>query len=148
MESDKEYICHSLLFCFYRKKNDADAHRIICETYDENVIAIRSMRIRLNNSKTVIWYQWQLTFQTTCSCKKERIAEKWEKVVENTLINLYCINFSFWNKKLQKIGKKFCTDLVYQNMHFMHISDEYAIIYVMIKFQNRDIYIRNEISRI
>jgi len=49
MEPDKKYICYCLLFCFYRKKNDADAHKIICKTYDENVIAIRSVRIRLNN---------------------------------------------------------------------------------------------------
>jgi len=42
MESNKEHIRHCLLFCFHQKKNAADAHRIICETYDENVIAIRT----------------------------------------------------------------------------------------------------------
>jgi len=42
MESNKEHICHCLLFCFHQKKKNAtDAHRIICETY-ENVIAIRT----------------------------------------------------------------------------------------------------------
>jgi len=42
MEPDKEHICHCLLFRFYQKKSAADAHRIICETYDENVIAIKT----------------------------------------------------------------------------------------------------------
>jgi len=37
MEPDKEHIRHYLLFCFHQKKSAADAHRIICETYDENV---------------------------------------------------------------------------------------------------------------
>jgi len=36
-EPDKEYIRHYILSCFRQKKSAADAHRIICETYDENV---------------------------------------------------------------------------------------------------------------
>jgi len=38
MEPDKEHIRHCLLFCFYQKKNAADAHRNIYETYDENIV--------------------------------------------------------------------------------------------------------------
>jgi len=41
MKSDKEHIRHCFLFCFDQKKNDTDIHRIICETYGENIIAIR-----------------------------------------------------------------------------------------------------------
>jgi len=32
---------HCLLFYFHQKKSAADAHRIIRETYSENVITIR-----------------------------------------------------------------------------------------------------------
>jgi len=39
MESDKEHM-PLFLFCF-QKKSAANAHRIICETYDKNVIANR-----------------------------------------------------------------------------------------------------------
>jgi len=42
MEPNKEHIRDYLLFCFHQKKSVADAHRIICETYDENVIAIKT----------------------------------------------------------------------------------------------------------
>jgi len=37
----KEHLCH-YLFLFSPKKSAADAHRIICEAYDKNVIAIRT----------------------------------------------------------------------------------------------------------
>jgi len=37
MEPYKEHICHCRLFCFHQRKNATDAHRIIYETYDENV---------------------------------------------------------------------------------------------------------------
>jgi len=40
MEPDKEYIRLYLLVCFHQKKT-ADAHRIICETYDENVWSLK-----------------------------------------------------------------------------------------------------------
>jgi len=39
MESDKKCIRHCLLFS---KKSAADAHKIICETYNENIITIRT----------------------------------------------------------------------------------------------------------
>lgn len=52
MELDKEYIYHCLLFRFYQKKN-ADAYRIIYETYSENVI-LEHVRIDLNDLKMVI----------------------------------------------------------------------------------------------
>jgi len=42
MESDIEHICHYFLFCFHQKKNADDAHKIICETYDENVLAVKT----------------------------------------------------------------------------------------------------------
>jgi len=38
MELDKEQLP---LFYYHKKKSAANAHRISCETYDENVIAIR-----------------------------------------------------------------------------------------------------------
>jgi len=34
-------VIYHFLFCFHQKKSVADVHRIICETYSENVIAIR-----------------------------------------------------------------------------------------------------------
>jgi len=39
---------------FRQKKSTADAHGIICETYGENVIAIRTNYANLNDLKTVI----------------------------------------------------------------------------------------------
>jgi len=42
IELEKEHIRHCLLFYFHQKQNAADAHRIICEMYDENIIAIRT----------------------------------------------------------------------------------------------------------
>jgi len=41
--------------------------------------------------------------------RKDR--KKW-KSIENTSINLYCIDFFIVIKKSQKIGKTFCTDLI------------------------------------
>jgi len=41
MGADKEHVCHYLQFCFHQKKNAADACRIICETYGENVVVIK-----------------------------------------------------------------------------------------------------------
>jgi len=41
MEPDKEHIHYCFLFCFHQKKNATDAYKIICETYDKNVIAIK-----------------------------------------------------------------------------------------------------------
>jgi len=41
MESDKKHIHHFFLFCFHQKKSATaakNAHRVIYETYDENVI--------------------------------------------------------------------------------------------------------------
>jgi len=37
------------------------------------------------------------------------LSERWEKVVENILINLYYINFFIVIRKLQNIDKNFCT---------------------------------------
>jgi len=36
-EPDKKYIRLYVLSCFHQKKSSAGAHRIICETYSENV---------------------------------------------------------------------------------------------------------------
>jgi len=38
IELDKEHIC----LLFYQKKSAADAYRTIYETYDENVITVRT----------------------------------------------------------------------------------------------------------
>jgi len=43
IEPDKEYIRLYLLFCFQQEKSTADAHRIICEMYGENVVAIEEL---------------------------------------------------------------------------------------------------------
>jgi len=40
-ESDKEHFCHCFLFCF-QKNSAVDTHKIICETYGENVIVTRT----------------------------------------------------------------------------------------------------------
>jgi len=40
LKIDKD-IYVTVLFCFYQKKSTADAHRIIYDTYGENVIVIR-----------------------------------------------------------------------------------------------------------
>jgi len=45
---DKQHIHYCLLFRFHKKSS---AHRIICETYDENVI--ERVRIDLNNVKMI-----------------------------------------------------------------------------------------------
>jgi len=67
------------LFCFHQKKSAADAHRIICETYGENVIAI-PQRIGLSDLKKLILMTKN---RMLCSCGRGRIAERWEKVVRN-----------------------------------------------------------------
>lgn len=42
MKPDTEHIRHYFLFCFHQKKSAADSHRIICETYGENIIDVRT----------------------------------------------------------------------------------------------------------
>jgi len=64
---DNEYIRHGFLFCFHQKKSAVDAYRIICETYDENVLVI-SVQIGLNDLKMVISLT-QRTLRTSCNWK-------------------------------------------------------------------------------
>jgi len=61
MEPNKEHIRHCLLFCFVFikiKKSAANAYRIIGETYDENIIAIRTC-VWFSDLKTVIKTEYQ-----------------------------------------------------------------------------------------
>jgi len=43
MELDK--VIFTTVFCFHQKKSAVDARRIFYETYDENVIAIRTCEL-------------------------------------------------------------------------------------------------------
>jgi len=94
MELDKEHIRHYLLFCFHQKKNTTGAHRIICETYGENVIAIRTCANwfkRFKNSNFVISDATlrnclQLWKRTNCG----KMRKSWKTRI---MINLYCIDF-------------------------------------------------------
>jgi len=56
MEPDKDHICHCSLFYFHQKKcaTDWSAHKIICETYSENVTVIRMHTNLLEWFKNVI----------------------------------------------------------------------------------------------
>jgi len=76
-------------------KNTIDAHKIIYETYDENVIAIRTCANWFKQFK-----QFKHISVTSCSCGKGQIAERWKKAVEDTSINLRCINIV--TKKIAK----------------------------------------------
>jgi len=71
------------------------------------------VQIDLNNVKMVIFISVTKNAPDVppCSCRKRWIAERWEKVVWNISINLYCIDFFYCNKNLQKISKNFRTDL-------------------------------------
>jgi len=42
IEQDKEHIRS---FCFHQNKSAANAHRVIYETYDENIIIIRMRKL-------------------------------------------------------------------------------------------------------
>jgi len=110
MESDKE---HCLLFVFYQKRSVADAHKIIYETYNENVIVIRTCANWFKwFKKRWFQYQWQ---RTLCSCRKGQIVERWKKRKQWKIFRLIYIDFFIVYKiikKLQKIGKNFCTDLI------------------------------------
>jgi len=68
------------LFCFHQKKSAADAHRVICEMYSENVIAtLERVRIGLNDLKTVISIS---VIKTSGSCRKRGIAERWKELLK------------------------------------------------------------------
>jgi len=100
----KEDICHCFLFRFHQKKSVADAHRIICETYDENVIAIRTSASKFKQFKNS---NFDISDKKRSECPatvEENELRKDEKKIKNTLINLY---FDFIVvKKIAKIG--FC----------------------------------------
>lgn len=75
MKSDKEHICHCFCFVFI-KKITADAHRIICEMYDENVIIFRTCAdlnnlkmISISDKKHSIPYNWKRTNCKYCLMK-------------------------------------------------------------------------------
>jgi len=60
------------------------------------------VRIDLNNLKIMISIS---VTRRRCSRGRGRIAERWKKVVENTSINLYCINTVI--KKIAKNRRTF-----------------------------------------
>jgi len=99
MEPNKEHIRY-FLFCFYQKKSASDTHRVICETYGENVIAIKTC---------ANWFKQFKNGNFDISDSKKRFGrhaaveenELWkyqEKNHGNTSINLDCIDF-YYNKK-------------------------------------------------
>jgi len=74
-------------------------HTELFVKHDENVVII-SMRIG-KELKTVI------SILVNSAARKKTNSGKMKKsrkTIENTLINLYCIDFFYCNKKLQKIG--------------------------------------------
>jgi len=95
------------LFCFHQKKSAADARRIICETYSENVIALEQMRISLNyfvkngdfdiNNRK---YSGRLAAMKEDELRKN--GKKSWKMMENISINLCYIDFFIVIKKLAK----------------------------------------------
>jgi len=119
-----EYIRGWLLFYFYQKKSAADVHRINCETYSENVIATlcyRTWAIWFKRFVIKMVFSISVTKNTLDALQlleEDETVEKWKKM-ENTSINLYCIDFFFIViKKLQKFGKNFCIDLIkYQALY-------------------------------
>jgi len=82
MESVKEHICYCLLFCF-QKKSAADAHRIICETYSENVIALEWIRISLNDFVKNGDFDINNRDRSALQLWKRTNCGKMEKIVEN-----------------------------------------------------------------
>jgi len=76
-------------FCFRQKKNTADVHRIISETYNENVIIIRTLfkncdlRSVIKNRRSAAVKEGELW----------KDGKKSWKTMKNISINLYCIDF-------------------------------------------------------
>jgi len=81
------------------------------------LLSLKYMQINLNNLKTMISISMikkrSERFTAVEENKKslEKDGKKW-KTMENTSISLYCINFFIVIKKLQKIDKNCCTDLI------------------------------------
>jgi len=81
-----------------KKKSTADAHRIICETYSENVIAIRTCA---KNDDFNISDKERFGRPAVEEDELRKDGKKSWKTIENTSINLYYIGF-FCNKKISK----------------------------------------------
>jgi len=111
MEPNKEHIRDYLLFCFHQKKSAADAHRIICEMYGENIIAIRTVWIGLNNLKVVISISVTKNVPNDLQLEENELQKESWKTMKNISINLYWIDFFYCNK-MQKVGNNFYTDLM------------------------------------
>jgi len=105
MELDKEHIYHCFLFRFHQKKSAADAHRIICETYDKNVIAIRTSANKFKQVKNSNFYISDKKRSDCSAIVEEDELQKDEKKMKNTSINLYYFDFIVV-KKIAKIAKE------------------------------------------
>jgi len=77
------------------------AHRIICETYGENVIAIR-IDITLVNSDFDI--SDKKRFDRSPAVEEDELRKGGKQKILR--FNLYCINFFYCNKKIAKNWQK------------------------------------------
>jgi len=79
-------------------------HKIICETYGENVKAIRTCANwykRFKNDDFDISDKERSGHLVSVEeGKLQKDGKKLWKTIENTSNNLYCINFFYFNKKL------------------------------------------------
>jgi len=113
MKLVKEPIRHCLLFCFHQKKSAANAHRIIWQTYGENIIIIRTCANyfkRFKNDDFDINDK-----KRSCSCGRRRMWKDKEVVeINGKYFDLYCIDIFYCKKITAKNRQKL--------MHRSHIK--------------------------
>jgi len=93
------------LFCFHQKKGIVDAHRIICEMY-ENIIAIKTCANNLNDLKITDFNISDKKCSRRPAVMEEdklrKDGKKSWKTMENISINLYYGFFIVIKKKIAK----------------------------------------------
>jgi len=108
---------------FLQKKSTADAHRIICEKYDENVIVIRTCANwfkQFKNRRFNIDINDKERSGRACSYERGRITKRCEKVKNGKYLEIYYIDFFIVIKNRQK----FC-DLILR----MYVYMRYKCVY-------------------